>query len=198
MRIVLIHSNEPLPGVHHLHMPLWFIYSFMSRHPDCFHPLAIPNKYFEEYPWASVFVYLCERCSGVCARRWDGWCVGHMPSTVAPPVHTPARTRAPGPPCPHLDVPIWCLESGAHCSPPLLFFPGCPAWMATEGSDVASYMLSTPSPFKTSGSNGWVTPHLITGCCMCTKHQLGHSQLGKGWCGSLNTYPDVWPAQRWP
>lgn len=79
---ILIHSIESLRGVHHLHTALRFIYFFTSRHLGRSHPLAITSKCFEEYPRASLFVYLCggalECVSGsgnagvwgVCSPQW--------------------------------------------------------------------------------------------------------------------------------
>lgn len=92
-----------------------------------------------------------------------------------------------------------CLSdaSEVELAVPRLSFSSLAA-LPSEESDAASSVPCTPSPLKTRGSNGWVTPHLITCRRLCAKRHRGHSQLGEGWCVGLQTCPGVWPAPRWP
>ena len=112
-------------------------------------------------------------------------------------------TFPPGPGflCPHIFTST-CISDGYKeelivtsltvCT--LAVLPGC----STEGIDKISCMPCTLLPFKTSGSNCWLSPHPITCYHPCTRHQLSHSQRDEGWCTGLKTYAGAWAAPRWP
>lgn len=124
------------------------------------------------------------RCSGVCVRKWYCWSVGCMLSTVAPPVHTPTGTGIPEASRLHYLTVI----KQSSLLPPSPFLPWLTFLNVPQKEAMRPPMCRVLLPFKTSVSNIWMSPHPIACHHPCTKYQLGHSQMDKGWCVSFKTY----------
>lgn len=101
-----------------------------------------------------------------------------------PPVHTPTGTGIPEASRLHYLTVI----KQSSLLPPSPFLPWLTFLNVPQKEAMRPPMCRVLLPFKTSVSNIWMSPHPIACHHPCTKHQLGHSQMDKGWCVSFKTY----------